>query len=65
MYLLGAGPVAAIETDRGQPVVAGEEQLRLACLFRQRERLAIRVVRLLKIALALVDLRHDDQGTAR
>src|SRR6478735_12476338 len=59
--LLGTGAVAAIQVDRGQAVVAGEDQLRLADPLGERERLTVGVIRFLELSAALMDLRHDDQ----
>ena len=58
---LGPDAVAAIQVDRREAVVAREDQLRLSDPLGQRERLAIRVLRLLELAAALMDLRDHDQ----
>ena len=59
--LLRPHAVAAIQVDRGETVVAREDQLRLPNPLSQRERLAIRVVGLLELAAALMDLRDHDE----
>ena len=59
--LCGTDPVSTIKVNRREAVVARQDQLRLAYLFRQRERFMIDLLRLLELALTLMDLRHHDQ----
>ncbi len=59
--LLSPHMVASIQINRRQAVVAGNDQLRFADFLSQRERFAIRLVRLLKLAAALMDLRDHDE----
>src|SRR4030095_996161 len=53
--------VAGVDGQRGQAVVAGEEQLRLPDCAGDVERFAIIPRALLVLATALVDLREDDE----
>ena len=59
--LLRPRAVAAIQVDGRQAVVAREDELRLSDPLRQRQRLAIRGLRFLQLAAALMDLRHHDE----
>src|SRR5262245_41111326 len=59
---LGLGLVARFDGERGQPVIAGEQQLGLADRARHLERFPIVPRTLRVIAPALVDLRQDDEG---
>ena len=59
--LLRAIPIPPIEANGGEAVIARDNKLRLADLFGYRQRLAVFVVRLLKLAPTLMDLCHDDQ----
>ena len=56
-----AYPVATVEMNRREAVVAGQDELRLPSLLGQCERLAICLLRLLKCAATLVDLRDHDE----
>ena len=58
---LGPTAVAAIQVDRCEAVIAREDQLRLSDPLSQHECLSIRILRLLELAAALMDLRNHDQ----
>src|SRR4029450_11982691 len=62
---LGLRLVAGVDGQRGQAVVAGEEQLRLPDRAGDLERFAIVPRALLVLAAALMDLGQDDEGNGK
>ena len=61
MYLFRNVSVTTIEANRREPIVTRQNQLWLLDPFGKRQCLAIRLLRLLKLALALMDLPHHDE----
>src|SRR5688572_5442987 len=59
--LLGACFIARLEVETRKAIVTGIEQLWLAGLLRERERLGVVVERRARRAVALFDLGEDDE----
>src|SRR5688572_22646983 len=61
----GTGSITAVQVNGREPVVAGHNELRLADLLGQCERLIIRALSFLELPRALMNLRHDNQGNGQ
>src|SRR5262245_59474439 len=58
---LRCGLVIALDGERGEALVARNEQLRLAHRLRDGQRLAVDLLTALEVAATLVDLGQDDE----